>query len=132
MISLDTNVLARYLLNDEPIQAKAAMVLLSRPDVYSVPASVVLELVWVLEANDCDRSEVLRGLRHLLGLPNLQVRELESIGYAIRWYESGMDFADALHLALSSKDERFVTFDRALARRAEKIGAFPTIELVGR
>jgi len=35
--------------------------------------------------------------------------------------ESGLDFADALHLASSSEAQRFVTFDGPLAKRAKKI-----------
>ncbi len=66
MIAVDTNVLARYLLNDEPRQARAAAALLASAPVI-VPPTVLLELVWVLRVNDCDREAIGRGLRHLLG-----------------------------------------------------------------
>jgi predicted nucleic-acid-binding protein len=131
MIALDTNILARYLLNDDAKQGKTAAKLLSSDNVFAVPISALLELAWVLQANDCSRAEILKGLRHVLGLPNVYVRELETIGYALRWYEGGMDFADALHLAMSGKDERFVTFDRALQKQARKLGAFPPTVLAG-
>ena len=36
-----------------------------------------------------------------------------------------MDVADAFHLALSGKASRFLSFDAALARRADKLGARP-------
>ncbi|MES2561808.1 MAG: type II toxin-antitoxin system VapC family toxin [Pseudomonadota bacterium] len=127
MISLDTNVLARYLLNDDAEQGKIAVALLSGADAVTAPVSVLLELVWVLEANDCTRDEILKGFRHVFGLPNFSVREVRVIEYALRWYEGGMDFADALHLALSEKDEKFATFDRALGNRARKLGAFPPV-----
>jgi predicted nucleic-acid-binding protein len=128
MIAVDTNILARYLLNDDRAQGKAAAALLASGETLTAPVSVLLELVWVLEANDCSRGEISKGLHHILGLPRFQVRELEAVGYALRWYEGGMDFADALHLALSAKDERFITFDRGLAKRAVKVGAFPKVE----
>ena len=44
------------------------------------------------------------------------------------WTEAGMDFADALHLALSGKAERVATFDEALVKQAHKAGALPVVE----
>ncbi|MFN0318015.1 MAG: type II toxin-antitoxin system VapC family toxin [Burkholderiales bacterium] len=129
MISLDTNLLVRYLLNDDAEQGKIASALLSGSSTVTAPVSVLLELAWVLEAYDCTREEIAKGFRHILGLPNFIVREIEAVGYALRWFEGGMDFADALHLALSAKDEQFATFDRALEKRAKKLGAFPAVTL---
>ncbi|HZP93908.1 MAG TPA: type II toxin-antitoxin system VapC family toxin [Burkholderiales bacterium] len=121
MIALDTNVLARYLLKDDPKQASAAAALLKQRENYTAPITVMLELVWVLQANGCSREEVLLGMRTLLGLPNFRPREYEALISALRWFESGMDFADALHLALSLGDEAFRTFDKALIRDATRI-----------
>lgn len=45
MIALDTNILARYLLGDEPAQAKAAATLLAEEKDFTVPPTVMLELV---------------------------------------------------------------------------------------
>jgi predicted nucleic-acid-binding protein len=128
MIALDSNILARYLLNDDPRQGKAALALLSGSGEFTAPTSVLLELVWVLEVNGCTRDEILKGLKHVLGLPNFAVKELEAVLYALRWFEGGMDFADALHLALSARDDRLVTFDKSLDRTARKLGVFPAFE----
>ena len=48
MISLDTNILARFLLNDDAEQFRAAWELLSQPGPYTAPPTVILELAWVL------------------------------------------------------------------------------------
>ena len=45
---------------------------------------------------------VARALRLLLGLPNFKPREAESLWFALASFDRGMDFADALHLALSA------------------------------
>ncbi len=127
MIALDTNILARYLLNDDPEQSKAAAALLKKRETYTVPPTVLLELVWVLGVNDCSAAEIARALKHLLGLPNFKPREFEALCRAIQWYEEGMDFGDALHLALSAKDEKLLTFDRSLAKLARKIGTAPGV-----
>jgi len=129
MIALDTNVLARYLLNDDPRQGKVALALLSSSGEFTAPVSVLLELVWVLEVNGCTREEILKGLRHILGLPNVTMKEMEAVVYALRWYEEGMDFGDAMHLALSARDERFVTLDKPMEKMARRLGAFPPVEL---
>ena len=76
MIAVDTNVLARYLLNDDLEQAKAAARLLAGREFIDVPLSVWLELVWVLQSNDCDKLEIIKGLRHIIGLPSIRPRVL--------------------------------------------------------
>lgn len=127
MIALDTNILARYLLNDDPGQSSAAAALLRKRQTYTAPPTALLELVWVLEVNDCSRLEVSRALKHLVGLPNFKPRELDAVCRAIQWHEQGMDFGDALHLALSAKEEKLLTFDRSLAKLAGRIGAGPGV-----
>lgn len=127
MIALDTNVLARYLLDDDAEQSSAAAALLKKRRTYTVPPTVLLELVWVLSVNDCSRAEISRALKHLVGLPNFKPREFEAVCRAIQWHEQGMDFGDALHLALSARDEQLLSFDRALVNLAGRIGAAPAV-----
>lgn len=130
MIALDTNLLARFLLKDDAAQFRLARELLSRPDVYTAPPTVILELVWVLESCDCTRADVLQGLRALLGLPNFKPKSFEALCRAIKWYEAGMDFGDALHLALSEGDEVFVSFDKTLGKIAARHGASPPVQVL--
>lgn len=132
MIALDTNILARFLLDDDPAQFKQAKDLLARPDIYTAPPTVLLELVWVLESYDCTRDEILHGLKSLMGLPNFKPRSFEAICYAVNWYAAGMDFGDAMHLALSAGDSAFVTFDRTLGKAAERSGIVPPIQVLKR
>ncbi len=127
MIAVDTNVLARYLLNDDFEQAKAAARLLSGRELIDIPLSVWLELVWVLQINDCGNPEIIKGLRHIIGLPGIRPRALDVFLYALRWYEEGMDFGDALHLAMSAGNERFASFDKAMTKSATRIGASPRV-----
>ena len=46
-----------------------------------------------------------------MGLPNVHVEDQQTVFRAISWYESGLDFADAFHLASTMKADKFVTFD---------------------
>lgn len=132
MISLDTNILARFLLKDDAAQFKLSRELLARPEIYTAPPTVMLELVWVLESYDCTRQEVLQSLRALLGLPNFKPKSFEALCHAIKWYEAGMDFGDALHLAMSAGDEAFVSFDKVFGKIATQHGAAPAVQVLRR
>ena len=128
MIALDTNILARYLLDDEPAQARAARRLLADAKAeYWIPVTVVLELAWVLRKGDAPRSVVMERLRDLLSLRNVRVQNADLVFQALRWSAQGMDLADALHLVRSGKAERFATFDEALVKQARKLGVQPPV-----
>ncbi len=127
MIALDTNILVRYLLNDSPSQADVAEQLLHGNKTCTAPITVFLELVWVLESYDCERTQIAQSIRLLCGLENFKPQNLDALAYALHWYEGGMDFGDALHLAMSAKETGFKTFDKAMVRTAKNIGAYPTV-----
>lgn len=131
MIALDTNVLARFLLRDDDRQYQSAVSLLQKKQVYTAPPTVLLELVWVLEVNACGRAEISEGLRALFGLPNFKPMAFEAMANALRWYEQGFDFGDAVHLALSSASvDAFATFDRALGKQARRTAACPPVSVI--
>ena len=128
MIALDTNVLARYLLDDEPAQARAARRLLADAEAeYSVPITVVLELAWVLRKAAAPRRLVMERLRDLLSLRNVRPQNADLVFQALRWAAQGMDLADALHIVLSGKADRFATFDEELVKQARKLGIEPPV-----
>ena len=128
MIALDTNILARYLLDDEPAQARAARRLLADAKAeYWIPVTVVLELAWVLRKADAPRSVIMERLRDLLSLRNVRAQNADLVFHALRWAAQGMDLADALHLVLSGKAEWFATFDEALVKQARKLGVQPPV-----
>lgn len=125
MIGLDTNILARFLLKDDAAQYRTAENLLRQDREFTAPLSVILELVWVLESEDCDCQAVSRALRHLFALPNFSPLDADVVLRALVWYESGMDFGDALHLAASTRAGlvEFLTMDKAMAKRANREAA---------
>ena len=88
---------------------------------------MILELVWVLGSYGCARDEIADALESVLGLPNFKVHNAAAVSAALAWYRAGMDFGDALHLALSSGNDKFMTFDKRLIKRFAKIGAAPAI-----
>jgi predicted nucleic-acid-binding protein len=123
MIALDTNVVVRLLVDDDPEQTGRARRLIEKRPVLVVP-TVLLETEWVLRgAYNIGRASIARSLRGLLGLPQVSVGSTEAVAQALEWFERGLDFADALHVALAADAEAFATFDARLAKRARRITA---------
>lgn len=119
MISVDTNVLVRYVTNDDPDQARRAAALLAGDRPVYVPHTVLMELEWVLRAvYGLDRPAVLTAFRNVLGLPVVQIDQPSLIALTLERYERGFDFADALHLLGARSATPLYTFDRRFAQVA--------------
>jgi predicted nucleic-acid-binding protein len=86
--------------------------------------------VWVLSGYEFEREKIASSLKGLLGLPNFKPKRKAEIMAAINLYEAGLDFGDAFHLALSDGDDALVTFDDRFAKRAERLGAIPSVQLL--
>lgn len=122
MISLDTNVVLRFLLNDVPSQTARARALFSKPAVY-VSDVVISEVAFVLErAMRFDRPYIGSLLKALMALPNLTVGShfwLE----AISLFESkkSLSFVDC-YAATEAKvfGGTLYTFDRKLLNQGGK------------
>jgi predicted nucleic acid-binding protein len=129
MRAVDTNVLVRYLTNDDPDQSARAGRLVTGEAVF-VPLTVLLETEWVLRSvYGFAPGDVINALRGFAGLPTVALENPATAARALEWAERGMDFADALHLASAQPHDGFVSFDKALARAARRAGALPVTAL---
>ena len=124
MIALDTNILARFYVDDpnDPEAEKQrpiARQLIAESSSIFIPLTVVLELEWVLRAfYRFPRESFIRVIEHLLGLPHINVEAWARVVDALALHAKGLDFADALHLCAASDCEELMTFDdRRFARR---------------
>ncbi len=131
MRAVDTNVLVRYYLRDDPAQARLAEKALSTGDVF-VPKTVVLELEWVLRSvAEQSAGKVADCLAHLIALPGITIEDHEQVETALRHCREGVDFADALHHAASHACGEMLTFDdRRYVRRAARLGLKPPVRLL--
>ncbi len=134
MIALDTNVLARFYVDDpsDPEAAKQrpiAQRLLTGSAHLFVPLTVILELEWVLRAfYGFEAKDFVRVVRHLLGVPGVSVQEWAVVSDALALHTDGLDFADALHLLASAHCTELMTFDdRRFARRAVRLRLSPRV-----
>jgi predicted nucleic-acid-binding protein len=125
VIGLDTNILVRYFVKDEPEQTRLAVNLiyaLSPAEPGWVGQATILELVWVMtRIYRVKKDRVAQVLDMLLASRDIVVGQDDTVREALRLYSVGnADFADCL-IASSAKAagcSRTVTFDRRAARDA--------------
>jgi len=125
MIGLDTNVLVRYIMQDNAKQsAKATRLVesLTGDEPGFVTLVSVVELVWVLSSCfDLTRADVVRALEVLLRAKQLAVDQAEQVVRAVRVFAAGSaDFADCLieRTAANAGCAKTMTFDIAAAKTA--------------
>ena len=122
MTAVDTNLVVRLLTQDDAKQAAIASAVFATEEVW-IAKSVLLETTWVLETVYGFEAKAIRGaLLLLLGLPNVRMEDEEAVARAIDLIAKGVDFADALHLVSRPAGAWFVSFDKALVRRAQRAG----------
>ncbi len=128
MIALDTNILARLVTNDDPVQARQSASLIDTGNALFVPLTVTLELEWVLRgAYSLDRPAIVRSFEALLSVRNMNFERQSDIQLALQYYQSGFDFADALHHAGTTGCKALATFDRKFEKLAAKAKLKPPV-----
>lgn len=125
MIGLDTNVLVRYIMQDDVKQSPLATRLIESRSAESpgfVPIVSVVELVWVMSsAYELDKRQLIQALEGILRTKELMVERAETVWKALRLFQSAnADFADCLieRSAAALGCEQTMTFDRAAAKSA--------------
>jgi predicted nucleic-acid-binding protein len=131
VIGLDTNVLLRSTLDDDPVQSPAARRLLQSLDENHrgfVNIPVLLEFFWVLRSRyKLPQARLAGALRDLLEVKHFEFEALETIGKALVIYERlAADFSDAV-IAMRNRElgaDQTLTFDKDAAN------LIPSMELL--
>jgi predicted nucleic-acid-binding protein len=130
MIAIDTNVLLRYLLDDDPVQSKQASALITGKQMILVTDVVLVETLWTLRGKkyQLNKTELVAVVDTLFQEPNIQFEESQVVWQALSDYRQSKkikgkeaDFADALivnkaKFLSKAKRQKFVgvyTFDLA-------------------
>ena len=125
MIGLDTNILVRYIAQDDAIQTPKATALIeglsdTEPGFISLVA--IVELVWVMQGcYAATKAETVAVLDRLLRVRTLCVENADVVMNALRGYsQSNADFADCLieRSAHRANCARTMTFDGKAAKTA--------------
>lgn len=83
-VALDSNVLVRLLVNDDPVQAQQAAALIDSSAACFVPITVVLELEWVLRgACKLQREAVIAAFEGLLAIRHLHLEQDDRVRQAL-------------------------------------------------
>jgi len=134
MRALDTNVLARFFIDDAD-DAQAAK---QRPSAVAalserafVAVTVLMELEWVMRGfYGLPPTDISRVLRVLSSIEHITLEDRSAVLMALDAFDQGLDFADALHMVRSSRAAGFATFDQRLAKRAKDLALSPPVELL--
>ncbi|SCK09530.1 Predicted nucleic-acid-binding protein, contains PIN domain [Variovorax sp. HW608] len=125
MIGLDTNVVVRYIMQDDARQVAKANKLvesltIEEPGFLSLVS--IVELVWVLGSSyELKRQQIAQSLDALLRTKELVIDRAELVGKALRVYGgTSADFADCLIQITSAGAgcDRTMTFDKGAAQNA--------------
>lgn len=124
MPALDTNVLVRYVVQDDNTQFAAAKRLIglcvAEGSPLFVPVTVTLELEWVLRSNfHYGKEDVLKVMSNLFSAAELSFESERALEVALQLFRKGSaDFADCLHIALATQAgaEPLWTFDKGAAK----------------
>lgn len=122
MIAVDTNVLLRLLVNDDPAQATKAKQLFDaragEDGSIWVCDTVLVELVWTLSrAYGRPRADLVTALRALAGNATLLIESVDAVRAAIDVFErSPADFSDCLlaEKARRAGCDQLATFDKGM------------------
>jgi predicted nucleic-acid-binding protein len=125
MIGLDTNVLVRYIMQDDPKQSPKATRLIESLTV-EVPGFVaivvIVELGWVLSsAYGLTRAQVAQAIEALLRTKEIVIDRADHVRSASRTYKAtAADFADCLieRAASNAGCSRTMTFDVGASKLA--------------
>ena len=124
MKAIDTNILIRFLIGDDELQAKKAYAIFKnaeseKKDLF-VPLLVVLEMIWVLESvYEISRTEILDSISDILLMPILKFDQQPALQQLIRSAQGNKyDLSDLLiaHSAKINGCETVITFDKKASK----------------
>lgn len=124
MIGIDTNVLVRYIAQDDATQSRRATSFIEKECNVAAPGFVglvvLVEVVWVSESSyGATREEVADIVRRILSIKQLVVQDAETAWKALRLFESSKaDFADCLvaRSAIAAGCKSVATFDKQASK----------------
>lgn len=124
MIGIDTNILVRYLTQDDIEQAKIATELFDKyatsSNYFFINNIVMCELIWVLERGyKYSKEEISSVVRQILSAEEFAFENHKLLWLALNQYtQSGLDFADALIGEINKEFacSKTLTFDQAAVK----------------
>jgi len=121
MISVDTNIIIRFLTQDDERQYKKSYAIFKAQEIF-ISNTVILETEWVLRyAYHFSPDDICDAFVNLFGLKNVHLSNPTFIAQAIKWHQQGIDFSDAMHLTQCQQYEKLYTFDKKFSSKAKNL-----------
>lgn len=128
MRSVDTNIVARFLLGDHESQSLIARSLINEGAFISL--TVLLETVWLLSSRyKMTTSQIVDLVNVLREHVGVQIEGEDWLDWLLTSFAQGPDFADLVHLVASKNHRSFATFDRGIEKYAQ-LGAPVMVEVL--
>ena len=125
MKAIDTNIIVRYVTQDDPVQSPVAEHFLLTQDCF-IADTVLLETAWVLRSSyRMPRSDLAATLKDVLRLPSVSVMNRDLVEWAIDRFAAGADFADMMHILGGRDTDGFISFETNLAGLAGSPSPIP-------
>lgn len=122
MLAVDTNVVLRFLTEDDPAQAAIARSLFDSEEIW-IAKTVLLETAGVLRTVfEFEEVEIAEALLKLIGLDQVTAEDEQAIIGALALVGKGVELADAIHVFSRPAGVRFVSFDKRFVQRARRAG----------
>ena len=113
-VAVDTNVLVRAVVRDDPVQARAAIKVLTNAELIAIALPCLCELVWVLRSvYGFQTADASAAIRALLAAANVAMNR-PAVEAGLSMLEAGGDFADGV-IAYEGNwlaGETFISFDK--------------------
>ena len=116
MIIIDTNIILRYLLNDNVELSKKAVEIIDNNNVY-IPTEVIIEACYVLKkVYNVEKEKIYDTIEELLKLDNIHFQNAETIKLAFKTYsKKNLDIVDCMLYAYSKNENYDIeTLDKKL------------------
>jgi len=118
MIAVDSNVLLRYLLNDDPIQSKKAYQLITGNEKVLITDVVLVETIWALKGKryKLDKDSIVQILNALFAEPNILFEDNQIVWRALN------DYKQARPIKIKGKQKIADFLDALIVNKARSVG----------
>lgn len=122
MILVDTNIILRYLLNDNEQLSSEAIKIISNNEIF-IPTEVIVEVCYVLKkVYNVEKEKILEVVKSLINMENITFNNEKTIELAFEMYaNNNIDIVDCLIFAYCKNENYDVrTFDQKLNKLIKK------------
>jgi predicted nucleic-acid-binding protein len=125
MIAIDTNVLLRYLLDDDAQQSQKAKKLINGQQTVLITDVVLTETIWVLKGKryQASKDNIVDVIHALFAEPNIQFEDAQAVWCALK------DFVNAAPIKVKGKVKQADFPDALIINKAKRYGELNNMQV---